>query len=63
MAIKDADSFRVSCLALPQHMEALPSDLAAGFEDEETTVRQDWTAFVKQGGDVLAEPEQYITLK
>ena len=62
-SIKDADHFRVSCLALPQHMEALPSDLAAGFEDEETTVRQDWTAFVKQGGDVLAEPEQYITLK
>lgn len=63
MPISDADTFRVSCLALPQHMEALPSDLAAGFEDEETTVRQDWIAFVKQGGDVLAEPEQYITLK
>lgn len=63
MSISDTDTFRVSCLALPQHMEALPSDLAAGFEDEETTVRQDWTAFVKQGGDVLAEPEQYITLK
>lgn len=63
MAIKDADSFRVSCLALPQHMEALPSDIASGFETAEATVRQDWTAFVKQGGDVLAEPEQYITLK
>ena len=63
MAIKDADSFRVSCLALPQHMEALPSDITSGFETTEATVRQDWTAFVKQGGDVLAEPEQYITLK
>lgn len=63
MAIKDADSFRVSCLALPQHMETLPSDIASGFETAEATVRQDWTAFVKQGGDVLAEPEQYITLK
>lgn len=61
--IKDADSFRVRCLALPQHMEALPSDLASGFEAAEATVRQDWTAYVKQGGDVLAEPEQYITLK
>lgn len=63
MAIKDADLFRVSCLALPQHMEALPSDITSGFETTEATVRQDWTAFVKQGGDVLAEPEQYITLK
>ena len=61
--IKDADHFRVNWLALPQHMEALPSDIASGFEAGEKTVRQDWTAFVKQGGDVLAEPEQYITLK
>ena len=60
--IADVDQFRVRCLALPQHMEALPSDLAAGFEAEEATVRQDWTAYVKQGGDVLAEPEHYLTL-
>lgn len=61
--IKDADHFRVNCLALPQHMEALPSDIASGFESGEKTVRQDWTAYVTEGGDVLAEPEQYITLK
>lgn len=54
--------FRVSCLALPQHMEALPSEIASGFEAEAETVRQDWVNFVKQGGDVLAEPEQYISL-
>lgn len=60
--ISDTYTFRVSCLALPQHMEALPSEIASGFEAEEKTVREDWTAYVKQGGDVLAEPEQYITL-
>lgn len=60
--ISDTDTFRVSCLALPQHMEALPSEIASGFEAEEETVRQDWVDFVKQGGDVLAEPEQYISL-
>lgn len=61
--IKDADTFRVSCLTLPKYMEALPSDLASGFENGETTARQDWAAYVQQGGDVLAEPEHYITLK
>lgn len=60
--IKDADHFRVNCLALPQHMEALPSDIRSDFEAGEATVREDWTAYVKQGGDVLAEPENYITL-
>lgn len=60
--ISDTYTFRVSCLALPQHMEALPSEIASGFEAEEKTVREDWTAYVKQGGDVLAEPEQYISL-
>lgn len=62
MPISDTDTFRVSCLALPQHMEALPSDIASGFEVEEATVRQDWVDYVKRGGDVLSEPEQYITL-
>lgn len=61
--IKDADTFRVSCLTLPKYMEALPFDLASGFEAGETTARQDWAAYVQQGGDVLAEPEHYITLK
>lgn len=61
--IKDADTFRVSCLTLPKYMEALPSDLASGFENGETMARQDWAAYVQQGGDVLAEPEHYITLK
>lgn len=60
--ISDTDTFRVNCLALPQHMEALPSDIASGFEVEEATVRQDWVDYVKRGGDVLSEPEQYITL-
>lgn len=62
-SIRDADTFRVSCLTLSKHMEALPSDLASGFEAGETTARQDWAAYVQQGGDVLAEPEHYITLK
>lgn len=62
VSISDTDMFRVSCLALPQHMEALPSEIASGFEAEAETVRQDWVNFVNQGGDVLAEPEQYISL-
>lgn len=62
MPISDTDTFRVSCLALPQHMEALPSDIASGFEAEEATVRQAWTEYVTEGGDVLTEPEHYITL-
>lgn len=62
-SIADADTFRVSCLTLSKYMEALPSDIASGFKAGETTARQDWAAYVQQGGDVLAEPEQYITLK
>lgn len=61
-SIADADTFRVSCLTLSKYMEALPSDIASGFKAGETTARQDWAAYVQQGGDVLAEPEQYITL-
>lgn len=62
MPIGDTDTFRVSCLALPQHMEALPSDIASDFVAEEATVRQAWVDYVKQGGDVISEPEQYISL-
>lgn len=62
-SIADADTFRVSCLTLSKYMEALPSDIASGFKAGETTARQDWAAYVQQGGDVLAEPEHYITLK
>lgn len=61
--IQDDDSFTVTCLAIPRHMESLLADKDSTFEDEDTTVKDTWMNYVLEGDVVLAEPEDYITLR
>lgn len=61
--IQDDDSFTVTCLAIPRHMESLLGDKDSTFEAEDTTVKDTWMNYVLEGDVVLAEPEDYITLR
>ena len=61
--IQDDDSFTVTCLAIPRHMESLLADKDSTFEAEDTTVKDTWMDYVLEGDVVLAEPEDYITLR
>ena len=61
--IQDNDTFTVTCLATPQHMEAYPADENMVFDGGDTSVKDTWTAYVSDGNAILAEPEDYITLR
>ena len=61
--IQDDDSFTVTCLAIPRHMESLLADKDSTFEAEDTTVKDTWMNYVLEGDVVLAESEDYITLR
>ncbi|MBD8931992.1 MAG: extracellular solute-binding protein [Ruminococcus sp.] len=61
--IQDDDSFTVTCLAIPRHMESLLADKDNTFEAEDTVVKDTWINYVLEGDVVLAEPEDYITLR
>ena len=61
--IQDNDTFTVTCLAIPKHMKAYPADENVVFEGADTTVKDTWTGYVSDGDAVLAEPEDYITLR
>ena len=61
--IQDNDTFTVTCLALPKHMEAYPAEENIVFAGEDTTVKDTWTGFASDGNAVLAEPEDYMTLR
>ena len=61
--IQDDDSFTVTCLAIPRHMESFLADKDSTFEAEDTTVKDTWMNYVLEGDVVLAEPEDYITLR
>ena len=61
--IQEDDSFTVTCLAIPRHMESLFADKDSTFEAEDTTVKDTWMNYVLEGDVVLAEPEDYITLR
>ena len=61
--ISDDDSFTVTCLAVPRHMESLLADKDSTFEAEDTVVKDTWMNYVLEGDVVLAEPEDYITLR
>ena len=61
--ISDDDSFTVTCLAVPRHMEPLLDDEDSTFEAEDTVVKDTWMNYVLEGDVVLAEPEDYITLR
>ena len=61
--VQDKDTFTVTCLAIPKHMEAYPADDTVVFDGADTTVKNTWTGYVSDGDAVLAEPEDYITLR
>ena len=61
--VQDGDTFTVTCLAIPKHMEAYPADDAVVFDGGDTTVKATWTGYVSDGAAVLAEPEDYMTLR
>ena len=62
-AVQDDDTFTVTCLAIPQHMEAYPADETIVFDGADSTVKDTWTGYISDGDAVLAEPEDYITLR
>ena len=61
--VQDNDTLTVTCLAIPKHMKAYPADENVVFEGVDTTVKDTWTGYVSDGDAVLAEPEDYITLR
>ena len=61
--VQDKDTFTVTCLTIPKHMEAYPVDDIVVFDAADTTVKDTWTGYVSDGDAVLAEPEDYITLR
>ena len=60
--IRDDDTFQVTCLNLAAYMNPILSAMNLEIEKEETRVKNTWTAYILEGGQV-AEPENYITLK
>ena len=62
-AVRDDDTFTVTCLAIPQHMEAYPADETIVFDRADSTVKDTWISCISEGDAVLAEPEDYMTLR
>ena len=60
--LKDEDTFIVTCLATGANFAPFLADDSREFEQGESNVKTEWTQFVTEGGAVLAEPENYITL-
>ena len=44
-------------------MKAYPADANVVFEEGDSTVEDTWTGYVSDGDAVLAEPEDYMTLR
>jgi len=61
--VQDNDTFTVTCLATPQHMEAYQADQNMVFAGGENSVKDTWTAYVSDGNAILAEPEDYINVR
>jgi raffinose/stachyose/melibiose transport system substrate-binding protein len=61
--VQDKDTFTVTCLAAPQHMEAYPAEENIVFDGGDISVDDTWTTYVSDGNAILAEPEDYITLR
>ena len=61
--VQDNDTFTVICLAIPKHMEAYPIDDNIVFDGEDTFVKDTWTGYISDGDAILAEPEDYMTLR
>ena len=61
--VRANDTLTVTCLAIPKHMEAYPADDNIVFDGGNTSVDDTWTGYISDGDAVLAEPEDYITLR
>ncbi len=61
--VQDNDIFTVTCLALPKYMEVYPSDDNIVFGEENTYVKDTWLKYISEGDAILAEPEDYMTLR
>ena len=61
--VQDSDTFTVTCLATPKHMETYPADENIVFDGGDTMVKDTWTGYVSDGNAVLAEPEDYMILR
>ena len=61
--LKEEDTFTVTCLATENNMAPFLTDEDHEFTEEEQRVKDTWVDYVLQGNAVLAEPEQYITLR
>ena len=61
--VQDNDTFTVTCIAIPNHLKAYPADADVVFVGGDTTVKNTWIEYVSDGAAVLAEPEDYITLR
>ncbi len=59
----DNDTVTVTCLATAKHMAALFPDESSALADDGVWVKDTWRDHVSGGGAVLAEPENYITLR
>ena len=59
----DDDTVTVTCLAPEKQMEALLASGSGTSAGEDTWVKNTWRDHVSGGGAVLAEPENYMTLR
>ena len=61
--LKDDDTVTVTGLATSKQMEALLASKSGASEDGDAWVKDTWRDYVSGGGAVLAEPENYMTLR
>ena len=47
--VQDNDTFTVTCLAIPQHMEAYPTGKNMVFDGGDISVKDTWTEYVSDG--------------
>ena len=59
----DNDTVTVTCLATAKQMDALLASENGASAGEDTWVKNTWRDYVSGGGAVLAEPENYMTLR
>ncbi len=61
--IQDKDTFTVTCLADTKTHGSLSTDENIVFDGGDTSVEDTWTTYVSDGNAILAEPEDYMTLR
>ena len=61
--LSDNDTVTVTCLATAKQLAAVFADESSMVMNEGTWVKDAWRNYVSGGGAVLAEPENYMTLR